>query len=129
MALQSWNNFWFDPKSIYGGTQYQNANQFGRSPAGTSYYNKTPSIYFNRMTLPYAGGSDPFSQFVQSRQSMFQQGYASALGSNPNLTVQQYAQQIGLNQNALHQQFMQQSPNQRGVNYSDYSGRSRWVMG
>jgi len=123
------SDFWFDPHSLYGGTQYGVAARFGESPAGHQYYNKTPGIYYDRTTMPYASGSDPFSQFVRSRQAMFQQGYAAALGSNPNLSVQDYAHQIGLNQNALHQQFMQLGAQQRGVDYSNFSGRSRWVMG
>lgn len=123
------NPFWFDPHSLYGSTQYTGTGSFGRSPAGIQYYNKTPSTYYDRMTLPYASGNDPFSAFVRSRGAMFDAGYKSALGTNPYLTTQQYAQQLGLNQNSLHQQFMQLAPSQRGVDYSTYGGRSRWVMG
>ena len=123
----NWDLGWFDPKSLYGGTQYQTSASFGTSPAGHQYYNKNPDIYYNRTTLPYASGNDAFSQFVRSRQNLFQQGYAAALGSNPNLSVQDYAHQIGLNQQLLRQQFMQQAPQQRNVDYSAYGGRMRWT--
>lgn len=123
------NPFWFDPNSMYGSTQYSGTGQFGQSPAGHQYYNKTPGTYYDRTTMPYGSGNDPFSQFVRSRGALFESGYRAALGTNPHLSVQDYAHQIGLGQNSLHQQFMQLAPSQRGVDYSNYGGRSRWVMG
>jgi hypothetical protein len=127
MALPStFGSFWFDPTNRYG-TMYHGTGSFGQSPAGVLYYNKTPSTLYNRYTLPFSGGNDPFSQFVRSRQAMFENGYEAALGTNPNLTVQQYAQQIGLNQQNLRNQFMQLAPSQRGVDYSNYGGRVRWI--
>lgn len=123
----SYNTFFFNPTARYG-TTYHGTGSFGTSPAGTLYYNKTPSTLYNRYTMPFASGNDPFSQFVRSRQSLFENGYQAALGTNPNLTVQQYAQQIGLNEQNLRNQFNQQiAPSQRGVDYSNYGGRVRWI--
>jgi len=114
---------------MYGApAPYVGDGSFGRSPAGTQYYNKTPSTLYDRLTLPYSSGDDPFSRFVRSRGNMFDAGYKAALGTNPFLTAQQYAQRIGLNQDALRAQFMNQAPDLRGVNASNVGGgRVRWI--
>lgn len=122
----AFNTFWFNPTARYG-TIYHGTSNFGTSPAGVQYYNKTPSTLYNRYTMPFASGNDPFSQFVRSRQALFQNGYEAALGTNPNMTVQQYAAQIGLNEQNLRNQFNMLAPSQRGVDYSNYGGRVRWI--
>ncbi len=123
MALDS---SWFNPQSQYGQTYYQ-PNDFSQTPAGNSYYNQNLGAYYDRRTLPFAGGNDPFSTFVRNRQSLFQQGYGAALGTNPNLTTQQYGNGLDLSEGGFRNAFNQQAAQLRGRNDSNYgAGRLRW---
>lgn len=123
---------WFNPTSQYGGTYQPGTGKgsFATSPAGTQYFNQNPRAWYDRATLPFASGNDPFSQFVRSRAQMFEQGYDAAQGTNPFLTVPQYGGQQSLSQQYLRGLFNRQAPQLRGISYSNFGGgRQRWIGG
>jgi hypothetical protein len=116
----------FDPNSWYGGTYAPGA--FDTAPAAKNYYNQNPDAFWAKNTLPFASGLDAFSKFVQGRQNVWQQGWAAAQGTNPNLTVQQYGSIPTEKQ--FRQEFNRLPFQQRGVSYSNMGGgRNRWIGG
>lgn len=123
---------WFNPTSQYGGSYKPGtgAGSFAQSPAGTQYFNRDPGVWYDRATLPFSSGNDPFSQFVRSRQQMFERGYDAAQGTNPFLTVPQYGKQNPLSEAFFRAMFMHQPAQLRGQSYSNIGGgRIRYLGG
>lgn len=122
-SLGGGSNPYFNPQNSYGGDRsYQNTPAV-TGPSG--YLEQNPQALFTRFTSNFAGGDDPFSQYVRSQQQRIWDAYQAAVANNMNLTRQQFLG--GINPQDLRNQFLMLSPFQRGRNDALFSGPLRVI--
>lgn len=116
------------------GNLYGSDVDYATSPivgGGGGYLANNPQAAYLRMISPFAGGSDPFSKFVQGEYSKALGGLQSARATNPNATFgygdpsQDYGRR--LTEQFFRNLWGQRSAEQRGINAPRFGGgRVQW---
>lgn len=98
---------------------------FPRTPVADLYLNSTPQAAYTRFTAPWAGGLDPYSQFVQGQYSNLRDAYSAAVATNPDLTWTRYLG--GIPPSTFARQWQMLGPHGRGDQWSTYAPRTNWI--
>jgi hypothetical protein len=119
---------YFDPNSLYGSPVDYSTAPIVAGPGG--FLGENPQADWTRFIAPFAGGNDPFSQFVRAQYSRAYGGYNAAQATNPSLLfghgANNYLSQLG--PQFFQNQWNRLSATQRGINMPQYGGgRTQWL--